>query len=119
DADTIPDKGHFVKLWTAAQDYEADMVAGLFFIWKNASTVVPAYFYEEGGKPGRLIQIYNALPEPGQELAACGLGSVLIHRRVFEAMPPARVEEYRWFDVLPEAELGINDRTGMAGTDVQ
>lgn len=117
DADVIPDKGHPMKLWLAAQDYEADMVSGLNFLWKESQYVVPAYFYED--EPGQLTQVYNALPEHGQEIAACALGSVLIHRRVFEAMPPARTEEYHWFDVLPEAEMGVNDGTGMVGTDVQ
>ena len=116
DADVVTDKGHPMKLWLAAQDYEADMVSGLNFLWKHNTTVVPAFFYERGQT---LEQRYNWLPEHGSEIAACALGSVLIHRRVFEAMPPARTEEYRWFDMLPEGEMGINDGTGMVGTDVQ
>lgn len=115
DADQLHDKGHPMKLWLAAQDYEADMVAGLLFLWKENQYVVPAYFFEDG----KVLRMdYNRLPEHGSEIAASGLGSVLIHRRVFEAMPPARTEEYHWFDVLPEREMGI-DGDGMVGTDVQ
>jgi hypothetical protein len=116
DADMVFDKGHPMKLWEAASEYEADVVSGLAFIYKDSKYPVPSYFYR--GAEGDLLQHYNRLPESGEVIAASGFASVLIHRRVVEAMQAPRHEDYRWFDFLPNKDIGIN-ADEMTGIDVQ
>jgi len=116
DADMVFDKGHSMKLWLAAQDYEADIVTGLTFIWKEGRYVVPSLFYEDGENGLRLV--YNKIPKSGTEVAASGLASVLIRREVIETMQAVRHKDYRWFDFLTNADLGINGDE-MTGIDVQ
>lgn len=116
DADMVVDKGHVMKLWIAANEHEADMVTGLAFIWKEGRLAVPSIFYEND--EGEMGQIPRHIPESGTEVAACGLASVLIHRRVFEGLEAPRHPDYRWFDLVPNQDIGING-TEMTGVDVQ
>ena len=112
DADMIfSEKDHPMRLWSAASEYDADMVSGLAFIFHDRNQPTPSIFTERDGVIGRIM---NKVPSEPMEIRACGLASVLIHRRVFEALPPARHESMRWFDEieLPQAE-------GIAGEDVQ
>lgn len=115
DADMVFDKGHPMKLWEAAQDYKADMVTGLAMIWKEGKAI-PSLFYdlEDGG----LMLRYNDIPPSGTEVAASGLASVLIHRRVLESLEAPRHPDFRWFDFLTNEDVGINGAE-MTGTDVQ
>lgn len=115
DADILVDKGHVMKLWLAAQDYEADIVTGLSMIWKERRLVVPSLFYEQDD---HLILRHNFIPEAGTEVAAAALSTVLIRRKVIETMQAPRTSDCRWFDFLPEIEIGITGNE-MAGIDVQ
>lgn len=58
------------------------------------------------------------VPEKPEPIAACGLASALIHREVLEAMQPPRHPKYRWFDFLPNEDIGITGDE-MTGIDVQ
>jgi GT2 family glycosyltransferase len=118
DADEVFDKGHAMKLWEVADEYEADMVSGLAMIWKEQNTPIPSVFFDDPDNEGRLIQYYNVLPDGPKRIAACGLASVLVHRRVFEAMSHPRHPEYRWFDFLPNEDIDIVGDE-MTGIDVQ
>lgn len=116
DADMVFDKGHPMKLWLAAQDYEADIVTGLAMIWKEGRYAVPSLFYEDGREGLRLV--HDKIPDPGTAVAASGLASVLIRREVIETMQAPRHPDYRWFDFLPNEDLGIQG-SEMTGIDVQ
>ena len=100
-----------MRLWAAASEHGADMVSGLTFIFHNNNQPTPSIFIEQNGEIGRIL---NKVPEEAMEIRACGLASVLIHRRVFEAMEPARHPDMRWFDEIPLPELA----KGIAGEDV-
>ena len=115
DADMMFDKGHVMKLWTAAQEHDAKIVSGLAMIWKEGHIPVPSIFYEDD--EGLKLH-HNRLRMESHEVAATGLASVLIHRDVFEALEPPRHEGRRWFDVIPDRELGLPS-DGLAGVDVQ
>lgn len=113
DSDMVFDHGHPMKLWETANAEGADMVSGLAFIfWENAQPV-PSYFMED--EEGALNLIYNAIPKTACEVAATGLASSLVHRRVFEALEAPRHPKYRWFDQL---EL-ISNNEGLSGEDTQ
>lgn len=112
DSDMIfSEQDHPMRLWAAASEYEADMVSGLAFIFHNRNQPTPSFFIEQEGE---LLRIINRVPEKPMAIRACGLATVLIHRRVFEAMEAPRHESFRWFD---EVELPIAE--GIAGEDVQ
>lgn len=118
DADMVFDKGHPMKLWLAAQDHEADMVAGMALLWKERQYPVPNYFYDR--EDGAIELRHNWLPPSGYRIAATGLASVLIHRNVIGAMSitTPRHAEYPWFDFLLNSDVGINGDE-MTGIDVQ
>lgn len=97
DADMKFDKGHPMKLWQTANEYGADMVTGLAFIWSiGQERPHPSVFVDQDGD---VMQLLNRVPATETEIAACGLASVLIHRRVFETVMPERFDQYRWFDI--------------------
>lgn len=113
DADMLFDKGHVMKLWQVASEYGATMVSGLAFI--DREKPVPSYFvWQENGK---LFHPYNFVPTKPTPVAATGLASLLVHRKVFEDTEPARHPERRWFDFETEREAGIAG-DGVAGIDV-
>jgi hypothetical protein len=85
-------------------------------IWKEGRFPVPSVFYQNTA--GELGQIPDRIPQVGEDIAACGLASVLVHRDVFEALPAPRHPDYRWFDFLPNRDIGINGDE-MTGIDVQ
>jgi hypothetical protein len=116
DADMVFDKGHPMKLWLAAEEFGVQMVTGLAMIWKEGRLAVPSIFYRNSEDV--FGQIPSRLPERGEVIAACGLASVLVHRDVFEAVQAPRHPDYRWFDFLPNQEVGINGDE-MTGIDVQ
>lgn len=105
------EQDHPMRLWSTASEYDADMVSGLTFIFHDERQPMPSIFIEKNGEIGRIV---NKVPEEPMEIRACGLASVLIHRRVFEALEAPRHESLRWFDEIemPQAE-------GIAGEDVQ
>ena len=105
-----------MKLWLAAQDYEADIVTGLAMIWKEGRYAVPSLFYEDG--EGGLRLVPDKIPESGIEVAASGLATVLIRREVIESLQPPRHPDYRWFDFLTNDFLHIKGDE-MTGIDVQ
>jgi GT2 family glycosyltransferase len=113
DADMVFDQGHPMKLWEAASDNDAEMVSGLAFIFWENKQPVPSYFLED--EHGALNIVYNAIPDSACEVAATGLASSLIHRKVFEALTPPRHPKYRWFDQI---EL-IANVEGLSGEDTQ
>jgi hypothetical protein len=92
------------------------MVTGLAMIWKEGRFPVPSVFYQNSD--GEMGQINDRIPHVGEEIAACGLASALVHRDVFEALEAPRHPDYRWFDFLPNREVGINGDE-MTGIDVQ
>jgi len=111
DADmSFDEKDHPMRLWSVASEHGADMVSALTFIFHNGNQPTPSLFIENEGLVGRVL---NRIPPEPIEIRACGLASVLIHRRVFEAMPPARHESLRWFD-----EIQIPQAEEIAGEDV-
>lgn len=112
DADMVfSEQDHPMRLWAAASEHGADMVSGLTFIFHNRNQPTPSMFIE---KDGELARIINKVPSQPMEIRACGLASVLIHRRVFEAMDAPRHESMRWFDEIP-----LPQADGIAGEDVQ
>lgn len=115
DTDMVFNKGHWLKLVTMAEDMDADMVTGLAFIYKQPTgELIPSLFYQgvPDYEPDEYV-IMQTLPENGSEIAACGLASALVHRRVFETLEAPRHEGYRWFDqiIMPSGR--------MSGEDVQ
>ena len=113
DTDQVFDKGHVMKLWTVANEYGADMVTGLVFIFKEGNQPVPSLFYTHP-ETGEYWQGADYIPDGPSEVAACGLGSVLVHRKVFEVMQYARHPKRRWFD-----SLDVTPNDNLDGTDVQ
>ena len=112
DSDMVfSEQDHPMRLWQCASEHDADMVTGLTFIFHNAHQPTPSIFIEQNGEIARIL---NRVPTEPIEIRACGLASVLIHRRVFEAMEAPRHESMRWFD---EIELSLAE--GIAGEDVQ
>lgn len=109
DTDMMFDKGHWLKLYNMAEETGADMVTGLTFIFHNGR-LIPSLFYENT-MDGALVKDGNNLPDNGAEVAASGMASVLIHRRVFEGMEPARHPDYRWFDQT------LTEQGRMSGED--
>jgi hypothetical protein len=108
DSDMVFNIGHWLKLINMADDTGADMVTGLAFIFKQpGSKLLPSAFLE--GPDG--LYLPHDLPENGQELAACGLATVLINRRVFEKLEAPRQASYRWFDqiVFPNGQMSGED----------
>ncbi len=118
DADMVFDKGHPMKLWLTSQQYHADMVTGLAMIWKaNEGQPVPSLFYDH--PDGSLRNVHNKIPPSGTSVAACGLATVLVHRKVFLALEgTGRHPDYSWFDFYTNHELGITGDE-MTGVDVQ
>jgi len=116
DADMVFDKGHVMKLWTVASEHEVKMVTGLAMIFKDQRLPIPSIFWD--GPDGSLRQVYNRIPKEPARIAASGLATVLIHRDVIEAMQPARHPMYRWFDFIPNEDLGVTGDE-MTGIDVQ
>jgi hypothetical protein len=116
DADMVFDKGHPMKLWSAASECGVRMVSGLAMIWKDQKFPVPSIFYED--ETGGLMNVYNQLMDEPHEVAATGLASSLVHREVFEAIEAPRHPDYRWFDFLPNEDIGIVG-SEMTGIDVQ
>lgn len=112
DTDMVFDKGHWLKLVTMAQETGADMVTGLAFMYKNGALIPSAFYTMPDGEEFE-IGTSNQLPVHGEELAACGMASVLINRRVLEALEAPRHEDYRWFDQI----VGKSGR--MSGEDTQ
>lgn len=114
DTDMTFSHGHIIDLMNMAKETRADMVTGLAFIFRHGDQPVPSIFYE-GGPPfypeGTLLLNHGQLPEDGQEIAACGLASALIHRRVFEALEAPRHPDYRWFDqiIMPSGNMSGED----------
>ena len=105
------EQDHPMQLWECASEYDADMVTGLAFIFHNYNQPTPSFFVRS--PEGEIQRIMNRVPKEPMQVLACGLASVLIHRRVFEAMPAVRDEGLRWFDELP-----IEGAEGIAGEDV-
>lgn len=116
DADMLFDKGHPMKLWETANEYDVRMVTGLAMIWHQQKMPVPSLFYEDDEGGLRLQARY--VPDGPEEVAACGLASALIHREVLEALEPPRHPDYRWFDFLPNEDIGVTG-VEMTGIDVQ
>jgi len=116
DADMILDKGHVMKLWITAQDYDVKIVSGLAFIFRDSQRPVPSYFMRGDGivfDKNTLWIPNNVIPDEPITVAAAGMASTLIHRDVFEAIPTERDDNYRWFDQI---ERPGND--GLLGEDV-
>jgi hypothetical protein len=112
DSDMVfSERDHPMRLWATASEHGADMVSALNFIFHNANQPTPSIFTESKGKIGRVM---NKVPTKPMEIRACGLASVLIHRRVFEAMGAPRHKDMRWFDEIP-----LPQAEGLAGEDVQ
>lgn len=114
DADMLFDKGHVMKLWEVASEYDVKMVSGLAFIDKEKPE--PSAFYWKKGE-NILVRVKNYIPEQPTVVAATGLASLLVHRDVFESMEAPRHPERRWFDFETEREVGING-DGVVGIDV-
>jgi len=111
DSDMVfSEQDHPMRLWSTASEHGADMVSGLTFIFHNFNQPTPSIFIEQDGEIARIM---NRVPKEPMEIRACGLASVLIHRRVFEALEAPRHSSMRWFDEveLPQAE-------GISGEDV-
>ncbi len=116
DADMVFDKGHVMKLWSAASEHDVKMVTGLAFIYMESKMPVPSLFHEQ--EDGSLRLLFNYVPSETAEVAACGLASVLVAREVLESMEAPRHPDYRWFDFLLNEDVGINNDE-MTGIDVQ
>jgi hypothetical protein len=115
DADMVfKEQDHPMRLWSTASEHQADMVSGLNFIFYKGAQPTPSMFLEQDGEIRRIIK---PVPEEATEIRACGLASVLIHRRVFEAMEAPRHESHRWFDDIMLPQIPKNE--GIAGEDVQ
>lgn len=114
DADQMYDKGHVMKLWEVASEYDVKIVSGLG--WLQREKTHPSIFY--WGDDGKLYNIHNQIPDGPRKVAATGLASMLIHRDVLEAMQPFRSPYRRWFDFLLAEELGIAGEKDV-GIDVQ
>lgn len=108
DADMMFDKGHVMKLWETASEYDVKIVSGLAFI--DREKAIPSVFYREANK---LISLYNYIPKEPTQVAATGMASMLIHRDVLETMQPAREEGRRWFDMLTAEDVGVDNTTPM------
>lgn len=108
---TFDEPDHPMRLWSCASEYGADIVAGLTFIHHNGNQPAPSFFYRDGEDIKRVLW---PIPEEPMQILASGLASVLIHRRVFEAMETVRSPELRWFDEIP-----LDGAEGIAGEDVQ
>jgi len=116
DSDMVFDKGHPMKLWNTAQEYDVKIVSGLAFIFRDSQQPVPSYFMRGDGivfSEDTLWIPNNLVPEEPITVAAAGMASTLIHRDVFEAIEAERDEKYRWFDQI---ERPGND--GLLGEDV-
>ena len=116
DSDMILDKGHVMKLWITAQDYDVKIVSGLAFIFLKQEQPIPSYFMWGDGtaiQEGVLWIPHNFIPDEPFTVAATGMASTLIHRDVFEAVEAERTETYRWFDQI---ERPPNE--GLLGEDV-
>lgn len=117
DSDMVFDKGHVFKLWETASEQEAKIVSGLAFIFKDSTQPIPSYFLRAGEDsihPEGSLHLMNVVPSEPLKIAASGLASTLIHRDVFEAMQPARHEDYRWFD-----QIMLDGNTTLSGEDTQ
>jgi hypothetical protein len=114
DADMTFDKGHVMKLWTAAFDHDVKIASGLAFIWRPEGPV-PSTFYQKDD--GSMWIPYDYIPEESSPVDATGLASLLVHRDVFEAMQGGRHPRNRWFDFYLNDEVGITG-DAMTGIDV-
>lgn len=114
DSDMVFDKGHPMKLWKVANEYNVKMVSGLAFIFKNGEQPIPSIFWPGPDDSGDIGLIPGFIPDGPSSVVATGLASSLVHRDVFEAMQPPRNEKYRWFDIVP-----VVSPERLAGEDVQ
>ncbi len=113
DSDMILDDSHILKLWVTAKQHDVEMVGGLAFIWSAGREPIPNFFIE---KDDEIVQVKNHIPEQPFPAVATGLATALVHRDVFLAMTPPRLETFRWFDDIPLDKYPEQD---VAGEDVQ